>query len=166
MQPLCPVPRWESLVEAPKTEASGSGWKWFWLEAGSSCPGGYWRPNLCGRDFGLGFTSGWLGTSPRRGGQTLRPRGGPWPSEQGCRARLAPAQLTGKLFETPQEAQASHPPLLSLLSAWLTGSCPAFALRCWVLQACTAGRFGSSPTSGPLWSPRLPVPVSVPLTVP
>lgn len=116
VQPLFSVPRWESQVEAPKTEASGSGWKGDWREAGSSCPGGYWRTNLCGRDFGLGFTSGWLATSPRRGGgQTLRPRGGPWPSEQGCRARLAQARVTGKLFETPQEAQASHPPPLSAI---------------------------------------------------
>lgn len=49
---------------------------------------------------------------PEEGGQTLRPRGGLWPSEQGCRARLAPARVTGKQFEIPQEAQASHPPPL------------------------------------------------------
>lgn len=67
-------------------------------------------------------------------GQMLRPPGGPGRAGHGGSAQLAPVLGMGKLFETPQKAEAAQPlppTAPHLLGARLTGPWPEAALRCW-----------------------------------
>lgn len=99
MQPLCLVLRWESPLEAPTAEDSGKGWK----ETGSSRRGQKAAPLWPGLRHRF-FSSDWLGTGPRRGGQTLRAPGSPGRAGHYGNAQLTPALGMGNLLETPQKA--------------------------------------------------------------
>lgn len=103
-------------------------------EAGPQCSGGYeeaapLRPGLQPRFF-HGLAWHWF----TKRGQTLRPPGGPGRAGHGGSTQLTPVLGMGKLFETPQKAEAAQPlppTAPHLLGAGLTG--PEAALRCWEL---------------------------------
>lgn len=92
---------------------------------------------LCGQDFSLGFFFFRVGLAlVSEAGSNAGPPGGPGRAKQGGSTQLTWVLGMGKLFETPQKAEAAQPlppTAPHLLGAGLTGPWPEAALRCWEL---------------------------------